>query len=220
MRMKKHAFVQKPLTHSIHEARLLGQVARENKVATQMGNQGTAIWRSAERRPICVPGWWARQGGPRVDRSARWPQGGPRPKTEPVPANLKSWMLCVSGFCTNPCASSSAWPGPRPPHACDRAWRRSPRRCSSPSLPAACGEWKSFLAFGSRSAASLRCVSSTSQIAGVSPKFPALPESWVPCRPRRSSHGNAHSWASGSPWPSTPPATQNPIPVATVVCKK
>ena len=42
LRMKKHCFVQKPLTHSIHEARVLGQLARENGVATQMGNQGTA----------------------------------------------------------------------------------------------------------------------------------------------------------------------------------
>lgn len=42
MRMKKHAFVQKPMTHSIHEARVLSELARDNKVATQMGNQGTA----------------------------------------------------------------------------------------------------------------------------------------------------------------------------------
>ena len=43
MRMKKHAFVQKPLTHSIYEARLLADLARQNKVATEMGNQGTAM---------------------------------------------------------------------------------------------------------------------------------------------------------------------------------
>ena len=42
MRHGKHCFVQKPLTHSLHEARVLAQLARENKVATQMGNQGTA----------------------------------------------------------------------------------------------------------------------------------------------------------------------------------
>ena len=42
MKMKKHCFVQKPLTHSIHEARVLGQLAREMGVATQMGNQFTA----------------------------------------------------------------------------------------------------------------------------------------------------------------------------------
>ena len=42
MRMGIHCFTQKPLTHTIYEARLLGQVAKENKVATQMGNQFTA----------------------------------------------------------------------------------------------------------------------------------------------------------------------------------
>jgi predicted dehydrogenase len=42
MKAGKHAFVQKPLTKSIYEARFLGDLARENKVATQMGNQGTA----------------------------------------------------------------------------------------------------------------------------------------------------------------------------------
>ena len=42
MRMGKHCFTQKPMTHSIEEARLMGEVAREMKVKTQMGNQGTA----------------------------------------------------------------------------------------------------------------------------------------------------------------------------------
>ena len=42
MRMKKHCFTQKPLTRTIYEARLLGTVAREQGVITQMGNQGTA----------------------------------------------------------------------------------------------------------------------------------------------------------------------------------
>ena len=42
MRMGKACFTQKPLTHTIYEARMLGEIAREMKVATQMGNQGTA----------------------------------------------------------------------------------------------------------------------------------------------------------------------------------
>ena len=42
MRMGKHCFCQKPLTKTIYEARYLGTLAREKKVATQMGNQGTA----------------------------------------------------------------------------------------------------------------------------------------------------------------------------------
>ena len=40
MKMGKHVYVQKPLTHTVHEARLMTQVAREMGVATQMGNQG------------------------------------------------------------------------------------------------------------------------------------------------------------------------------------
>jgi predicted dehydrogenase len=38
----KHVFVEKPLTHTISEARTLARTAREKKVATQMGNQGHA----------------------------------------------------------------------------------------------------------------------------------------------------------------------------------
>jgi predicted dehydrogenase len=35
----KHVYVQKPLTHTIYEARTLAEAARKNKVVTQMGNQ-------------------------------------------------------------------------------------------------------------------------------------------------------------------------------------
>ena len=42
MRMGKHVYVQKPLTHTIKEARVLRELAREKKLCTQMGNQGTA----------------------------------------------------------------------------------------------------------------------------------------------------------------------------------
>ena len=42
MRMGKHVYCQKPLTHTVAEARLMRETARKQKVATQMGNQGTA----------------------------------------------------------------------------------------------------------------------------------------------------------------------------------
>jgi predicted dehydrogenase len=42
MKMGKHVYCQKPLTHSVAEARLMRETAKEKKVATQMGNQGTA----------------------------------------------------------------------------------------------------------------------------------------------------------------------------------
>ncbi|HEX3869217.1 MAG TPA: Gfo/Idh/MocA family oxidoreductase [Pirellulales bacterium] len=42
MKMGKHVYTQKPLTHSVYEARMLRETAKKMKVATQMGNQGTA----------------------------------------------------------------------------------------------------------------------------------------------------------------------------------
>ena len=42
MKLGKHVYCEKPLTHSVAEARELRELARSSKVATQMGNQGTA----------------------------------------------------------------------------------------------------------------------------------------------------------------------------------
>jgi predicted dehydrogenase len=42
MKHGKHVYCQKPLTHSIYEARVMADVAKKQGVATQMGNQGTA----------------------------------------------------------------------------------------------------------------------------------------------------------------------------------
>ena len=40
MERNKHVYVQKPITHNIREARILTELARKQKVVTQMGNQG------------------------------------------------------------------------------------------------------------------------------------------------------------------------------------
>ena len=42
MKMGKHCYCQKPLTHSIYEARRMSEVAKETGVVTQMGNQAHA----------------------------------------------------------------------------------------------------------------------------------------------------------------------------------
>ena len=42
MTLGKHVYVQKPLTHSVYESRLLTKLADKYKVATQMGNQGAS----------------------------------------------------------------------------------------------------------------------------------------------------------------------------------
>ena len=76
MRRGKHCFVQKPLTHSLHEARVLAQLARENKVATQMGNQGRRRQQSPPRggldpRRDAGPG----QRSPYLDQSSHLAAG-------------------------------------------------------------------------------------------------------------------------------------------------
>ena len=65
----KHVYCEKPLTHSVWEARRLATAAREAKVATQMGNQGQASERDAPPLRIRL-GWRHRRGarGAYLDR--------------------------------------------------------------------------------------------------------------------------------------------------------
>lgn len=42
MTMGKHVYVEKPLTHTVYESRLLTNLAKKHGIATQMGNQGSS----------------------------------------------------------------------------------------------------------------------------------------------------------------------------------
>ena len=50
LKKRKHVFCEKPLTYTVHEARMVTEAARKAGVATQMGNQGQA---SEESRLVC-----------------------------------------------------------------------------------------------------------------------------------------------------------------------
>jgi len=50
MKAKKHAYVEKPLTHNINEARMMTNIAKENGIVTQMGNQGASSDGSREAK--------------------------------------------------------------------------------------------------------------------------------------------------------------------------
>src|SRR5581483_10451335 len=50
MRAGKHVYCQKPLTHTVGEARLMRETAAKFGVCTQMGNQGSAL--SGLRRAV------------------------------------------------------------------------------------------------------------------------------------------------------------------------
>ncbi|HEY0456766.1 MAG TPA: Gfo/Idh/MocA family oxidoreductase [Verrucomicrobiae bacterium] len=101
IKLGKHVYCEKPLTHSVWEARQIAQAAREHKVATQMGNQGQA----SESTRLLSEMLWDGAIGPVqevhiwTDRPSNglfneyWPQGIERPKeTPPVPSTL-DWDL-------------------------------------------------------------------------------------------------------------------------------
>lgn len=95
MRMGKHCFCQKPLTHSIYEARLMGEVAREKKLATQMGNQGTALDGLRKAAALLKAGVLGTVTEVHVwTNRPIWPQGGKRADPQDVPADLDwdSWI--------------------------------------------------------------------------------------------------------------------------------
>jgi predicted dehydrogenase len=114
MQLGKHVYVQKPLTRTVWEARMLTEAARKYKVATQMGNQGHSgdgvrlicewIWDGAIGEVEEVHAWTNRP---------IWPQDIARPpETPPVPETL-DWDL---------------WLGPAPyrpyhPAYLPRLWR-------------------------------------------------------------------------------------------------
>ena len=96
MKLGKACFCQKPLTHSVSEARMMANVARETKVATQMGNQGTAEDKLRHAAALIKGGHLGTVKEVHVwtDRPI-WPQGGPRPKpAESVPENVH-WELFI-----------------------------------------------------------------------------------------------------------------------------
>src|SRR5437879_1184430 len=90
MKLGKHVYCQKPLTQTVFEAREMRRLASEKKLATQMGNQGSAgagLRRAVEVIQAGVI------GAPRElhvwSNRPVWPQGLERPKGEdPVPPNV------------------------------------------------------------------------------------------------------------------------------------
>ncbi|MSQ96330.1 MAG: Gfo/Idh/MocA family oxidoreductase [Gemmataceae bacterium] len=94
MRMGKHCYTEKPLTHSVWESRQMKLVARANRVATQMGNQGTSNTTLRQSVEIVRAGTIGEVREVHVwTNRPIWPQNIGRPAgPEPVPATL-NWDL-------------------------------------------------------------------------------------------------------------------------------
>ena len=103
MQLGKHVYIEKPLTRTPWEARLLKDAAEEYNVATQMGNQGYShdatrvaseiIWSGEIGDVTEVHAWTGR---------ASWPQGMTKlPAPTPVPETL-NWDLWLGGAAERP----------------------------------------------------------------------------------------------------------------------
>ncbi|MFN2394190.1 MAG: Gfo/Idh/MocA family protein [Bacteroidales bacterium] len=96
MTLGKHVYVEKPLTHTVYESRLLRKLAEKYKVATQMGNQG------ASEEGVSLVKEWIQSGEigevTRVEAFTDrpiWPQGLNTPRQgQWVPETL-NWDLFI-----------------------------------------------------------------------------------------------------------------------------
>jgi len=96
MTLNKHVYVQKPLTHSVYESRLLTKLAVKHKVATQMGNQGS----SAEGVRLIQEWLWNGEIGDVTKVEAftdrpLWPQGLAAPKVGMWVPETMNWDLFI-----------------------------------------------------------------------------------------------------------------------------
>lgn len=102
MTLGKHVYVQKPLTHSVYESRLLTKLAAQTGVVTQMGNQGS----SADGTALACDWVWNGEIGDvtkvecATDRPI-WPQGLNIPDEDPIPDTL-NWDLFTGPAKLNP----------------------------------------------------------------------------------------------------------------------
>ena len=131
MREGKHVYIQKPIAHSVFEARRLTEGAREFKVVSQMGNQG----HSGEGiRQICE---WIDAGIIGEVREAHawtnrpiWPQSSDmeRPKGEATPPEGMDW---------------DRWCGPAPLRPFNAAYHP--------------GKWRAWCDFGTGALGDMGC---------------------------------------------------------------
>ena len=167
----KHVYIQKPLAHSVHEARILTEAARKHKVVTQMGNQG----RSGDGvRMVCE---WIGAGAIGAVREVHawtnrpvWPQGieVERPKeTPPVPEGM-DWDL---------------WIGPAPMRPFHSAYHP--------------GNWRAWWDFGTGSLGDLGCHILDAPFSALKLKYPVSVEGcistywndlWKPCPPKNENY--------------------------------
>src|SRR5690606_38677662 len=103
IKLGKHVYCEKPLTHSVWEARQIAKAAREQKVATQMGNQGQASESTRRLIEMVMDDAIGKVHEAHIwtDRPSRglfeeyWPQGVDRPSGTPAVPSTLDWDLWI-----------------------------------------------------------------------------------------------------------------------------
>ncbi len=94
LQLGKHVYCEKPLTHSVYEARRIAEVAAGKKLATQMGNQGHSSTTSRRIVELIRSGALGqiREVHAWTNRPV-WPQGLERPADTPPTPGSVNWDL-------------------------------------------------------------------------------------------------------------------------------
>jgi predicted dehydrogenase len=149
MQLGKHVYTQKPLTHTVWEARQLAHAAKKYRLATQMGNQGHA---DEGIRVIyeCIRGGMLGDVTEVHTWTNRpiWPQGIDRPDgADPVPESLY-W---------------EAWIGPAPM----RPYKNDVYHAF---------KWRGWLDFGTGALGDMACHTMDSMFLALEPGYPTAVE--------------------------------------------
>ena len=115
MQRGKHVYVQKPLTYSIYEARMLAETAKKNKVVTQMGNQFASAHHVRRAKELVDAGLIGDVTSVKTwTNRPVWPQGIPTPTGKhevPKELNWDLWLGPAAYIDYNPVYLPFNWRG-------------------------------------------------------------------------------------------------------------
>jgi predicted dehydrogenase len=169
IKMGKHVYCQKPLTHDVWEARKLREAAAEYKVATQMGNQGSSanglrggveVVQSGAIGDVKEVHVWSNR--------PIWPQGVKRPEAgEIIPATDNGWPLL----------DWDLWIGPAPMRPYSKAYHDF--------------KWRGWVDFGTGALGDMACHTANLPFRALKLGYPTSIEA-------HTSEFNGDSWPSSS----------------------
>jgi hypothetical protein len=153
MRMGKHIYCQKPLVQTVEEARLLRKLAKDHRVVTQMGNQGSAEDGLRRAVEVIQAGLIGQVHEVHVwSNRPVWPQGMDRPTgSDPIPEGF-DW---------------DSWLGP----AAERPFKKDAY---------AHFNWRGWQDFGTGALGDMACHTANMPFRALKLGYPSEVEAWAP----------------------------------------